>query len=183
MNHEFDTALYFALSACFGLQPSSSDASVLIREAYQEPENAPRAPRNTDVIYYSVVPDAAAQEAPPAYSSESYGESTQTPAVSAFSAWTMQVVCYGPHALANARKIRAFLFVDGPGFPRRILREAGLYLVPNPPEPMLLHELEGSLWRERADLMVSLRAVEKETHPVQRGTVTAAPAIVIQQNL
>ena len=51
--------------------------------------------------------------------------------------------------LSNARKIRAFLFADGPGFPRTILRKAGIRPVPDPPEPMLLHEPEGSLWRER----------------------------------
>ena len=92
---------------------------------------------------------------------------------------TLQIVCYGPHALSNARKIRAFLYVDGPGFPRSILRKAGLYPVPDPPEPMLLHEPEGSLWRTRADLTVSLRAEEKETHPVRRGAVTVPPAVII----
>ena len=31
-------AIYLALCACFGLNPSSPEASVLIRSAYQEPE-------------------------------------------------------------------------------------------------------------------------------------------------
>ena len=57
--------IYKTLCACFGLSPSSVDASTLIREAYQDPENAPRPPRNTDVIYFSVEPDSAASEAPP----------------------------------------------------------------------------------------------------------------------
>ncbi len=47
------------------------------------------------------------------------------PTGSSFSAWTLQVVCYGPHAISNARKIRAFLLVDGPGFSRAILRQPG----------------------------------------------------------
>ena len=51
MNQEFSTVIYSALCACFGLQTGSAGASVLIREAYAEPENAPRPPRNTDVIY------------------------------------------------------------------------------------------------------------------------------------
>ena len=172
-------AIYVALCACFGLMASTRQASILIREAYQEPENAPRPPRNTDVIYYSVVPDAAAQEAPPVYREESHGDSSQTPTVSAFSAWTLQIICYGPHALMNARKIRAFLYVDGPGLPRSILRKAGLYPVPDPPEPILLHEPEGSLWRERADLTVSLRAEETQTHSVRRGAITVPPAVII----
>ncbi len=173
-------AVFQALCACFGLMPSSRQASILIREAYQEPENAPRPPRNTDVIYYSVAPDTAAQEAPPVYGVETAGQELQILVVSAFSAWTLQVICYGPHALSNTQKIRAFLFVDGPGFPRNILRKAGLYPVPDPPEPMLLHEPEGSLWRQRADLTVSLRMEEKETHPVQRGAITVPPAVSIQ---
>ena len=177
-----NSAIYQALCACLGLLPSSSDASILIREAYQEPENAPRPPRNTDVIYYSFVPDVAAQEAPPAYSEEDFLSASHAPSVSSFSAWILQIICYGPHALSNARKIRAFLFVDGPGFPRALLRNAGLYPVPDPPEPMLLHEPEGSLWRQRADLTVSLRAAEKETHPARRGAITVAPGVILRQS-
>ena len=120
MNQEIRTALYSALCACFGLPPSSAQASVLIREAYQEPE--------------------------------------------------------------NARKIRAFLFLDGSGLPRSILRKAGIRPVPDPPEPLALHEPEGSLWRLRADLTVSLRMEEKLTHPAGRYAVAAAPAVVIHPN-
>ncbi len=173
------STIYQALCACFGLAPTSTQASALLREAYQDPEPAPRPPRNTDIIYYSVAPDAAAREAPPAYSEEVLLPAFHMPAVSCFSAWTLQVVCYGPHALSNARKIRAFLYVDGPGFPRSILRKAGIRPVPDPPEPMLLHEPEGSLWRQRADLTVSLRREEKETHPARRGAVTVPPAVLI----
>ena len=151
--------IYNALCACFRLSPSSAEASVLIREAYQEPENAPRPPRNTDVIYYSVSPDAAAPEAPPAYTADIPGQASHVPAVSAFSAWTLQIVCYGPYAL----------------------RKAGVYPVPDPPEPVLLHEPEGSLWRKRADLTVSLRAEETKTHPVRRGAVTVAPAVILHR--
>ena len=131
------------------------------------------------MIYYSMAPDPAAVEAPPAYSAENPVQASHVPSVSSFSAWTLQVICYGPHALANARKIRAFLFVDGPGFPRNILRQAGLYPVPDPPEPMLLHEPEGSLWRERADLTVSLRAEEILIHSERRGAVADVPAVII----
>ena len=151
----------------------------MIRESYQEPENAPRPPRNKDVVYYSVAPDPVAMEAPPAYIPEDASQASHAAAVSPFSAWTLTVVCYGPHALENARKIRAFLFLDGAGFPRAVLRKAGLYPVPDPPEPMLLHEPEGSLWRQRADLAVSLRAEETQTHPARRNAVTAAPAVQI----
>ena len=172
-------AIYKALCACFGLSPSSSEASLLIREAYQEPENAPRPPRSTDVIYYSAEPDPSAAEAPPVYANDSPASASHIPVVLSFSAYRLQIVCYGPHALENARKIRALLYLDGSGYPRAILRKAGLYPVPDPPEPMLLHEPEGSLWRERADLTVLLRAEEKETHPARRGAVTVPPAVRI----
>ena len=180
MSQEFSTILYAALCACFGLNPSSSEASVLLREAYQDPENAPRPPRNTDVIYYSAAPDPAAAEAPPAYAAENASQASHVPLVSSFSAWTLTVVCYGPHALENARKIRAFLFLDGAGFPRAVLRKAGLYPVPDPPEPMLLHEPEGSLWRQRADLTVSLR-VRDEQRSQARGSIQSAPAVIIRK--
>ena len=179
MSQEFKTIIYPALCACFGMNPSSAAASVLIREVYLEPESAPRPPRNADVVYYSIAPDPAAREAPAVYSEENAAQGFHAAAVSSFSAWTMQIICYGPHALRNARKIRVFLYVDGPGFPRSILRKAGLYPVPDPPEPMLLHEPEGSLWRTRADLTVSLRAEEKEVHPVRRGAIENVPAVII----
>ena len=169
--------IYKALCACFGLAPSSPEASLLIREAYQEPENAPRPPRSTDVIYYSAEPDPSAAEAPPVYANDSPASASHIPVVSSFSAYRLQIVCYGPHALENARKIRAFLYLDGSGYPRAILRKAGLYPVPDPPEPMLLHEPEGSLWRERADLTVSLRTEETQTHPTRRNAITAIPAV------
>ena len=159
----------------------NKEASILIRPAYQEPENAPRPTRSTDVIYYSISPDVSAQEAPPAYSSDNPAAASHVPVVSSYSAWTLQVICYGPHALLNARKIRAFLFVDGPGFPRAILRQAGIRPVPDPPEPLWLHEPEGSLWRERADLTIRLRMEEKETHPGGRGAVTVPPAILLRR--
>ena len=180
MNQQMNTNLFSALCACFGLKSSSAAAAVLIRESYAEPENAPRPPRNTDVIYYSLEPDAA-PEPPKVYASENPSAASHTPSVSSFSAWRLQVVCYGPHALENARKIRLFLYLDGSGYPRSILRKAGIWPVPDPPEPQLLHEPEGSLWRQRADLTVSLRAEEKETHPARRGAVASAPAVVIRR--
>ena len=172
--------IYRALCACFGLLPSSADASMLIREAYQEPENAPRPPRNTDVIYYSVEPDSAATEAPPEYTKENAADASFALAVSTFAAWKLQVICYGPHALTNARQIRAFLYVDGSNMPRGILRKAGIRPIPKPPEPLLLHEPEGSLWRLRCDLTIQLCREEKQMHPTKLGAVGVVPVVVIK---
>lgn len=173
-----NTAIYSALCACFGLSPTSAEAALLIREAYQEPENNPRPPRSADVIYYSAEPDTAAGEMPPAYAltrrGAAFGES-----VDLFAAFRLLVVCYGPHALENARKIRAFLFVDGANCPRSILRQAGLYPVPQPPEPLLLREPEGSLWRQRADLAVSVYARETLVHAAAKNAIRVAPAVIV----
>ena len=73
---------------------------------------------------------------------------------------------------------QAMLYLDGSGFPRRILRDAGIYPVPNPPQPSLLHEEEGSLWRKRADLTVSLRVRYEQTART-RGSIQSAPAVII----
>lgn len=174
-----NTAIYRALCACFGLSPSSEEASVLIREAWQDPENNPRPPRDANVIYYSVLPDPAAREDPPAYAGENPAAASHVPAVSRFTAWSLQIVCYGPGALENAKRIRSLLFLDGAGYPRAILRKAGIRPVPDPNAPVLLHEPEGSLWRRRADLTVSLRMEEKESHPARRGAVALPPPVVI----
>ncbi len=171
--------IYSALCACFGLEPSPAAASVLIREAYQDPEPAPRPPRSANVIYYSLEPDTASSEAPPSYEVETPAFSSFFPAVSSFATWKLQVVCYGPEALENARRIRAFLFLDGTGMPRMILRQVGLFPVPDPPEPLALHEPEGSLWRLRADLTVSLRASEKQAYSSRQGAVAVVPEVII----
>lgn len=84
MSQEFKTIIYPALCACFGMNPSSAAASVLIREAYLEPENAPRPPRNADVVYYSIAPDPAAREAPAVYSEENAAQGFHAAAVSSF---------------------------------------------------------------------------------------------------
>ena len=79
-----------------------------------------------------------------------------------------------------ALRIRHMLYLDGAGFPRRILREAGIYPVPDPPQPSLLHEEEGSLWRKRADLTVSLR-VREEQRGQARGSIHSAPAVILHK--
>jgi len=176
------TAIYQALCACFGLSPSSTDASILIREAYQDPENAPRPPRNTDVIYFTVEPDTAAEEPPPEYHADNPQQSSYVPSVATYAAWRLQVICYGPHALTNARKIRAFLYVDGTNMPRCILRKASIRPIPEPPEPLLLHEPEGSLWRLRCDLMIQLRKEEKLTYTSRRNAIVIPPSVVINRS-
>ena len=173
-------AIYKALCACLGLPHTSTEASILIREAYQDPENAPRPPRNADVIYFTIEPDPAATEPPQEYHAENPTQSSYVPTTAQYAAWKLQIICYGPHALQNARQIRAFLYIDGANMPRCILRKAGIRPIPEPPEPLLLHEPEGSLWRLRCDLTIQLRREEKQTHPVRQGAVAVAPAVRVR---
>ena len=52
MNYElYRTAIFDALCACVNLDRHSREAAALIHEAYAEPENVPRPPRNRNVIY------------------------------------------------------------------------------------------------------------------------------------
>ena len=180
------TAIYYALCACLGLIPSSDEAASLIMEAYTEPENAPQPPRNRDVIYYSLLRDDPRNDGYQVpiddvlcSSASAYSRSAS---VSSFLSYQLVIVCYGPHAESNAHQIRTFFYLDGSGFPRAILRKAGIYPLPRPAQPLLIHEPEGSLWRNRADLMISLRVTDTATCSKQRGIITTPPAVILRSS-
>ena len=175
----FHPAIFDALCACLGLDKNSSEAVTLIHEAYAEPENVPRPGRNRNVIYWTVLQEPGS-EIPAAYMAEGGTAGRHTPVVYTTLKYQLIIVCYGPACEAYASRIRSMLFLDGSGFPRRILRSAGIFPVPDPPQPAILHEEEGSLWRKRADLTVSLR-VREEMRGQARGSVTTAPAVVIHR--
>ena len=54
---------------------------------------------------------------------------------------------------------------------------AGIFPVPDPPQPSLLHEEKGSLWRKRADLTIQLR-VRNEQRARARDSISTVPAVV-----
>ena len=180
MSQEFKTIIYPALCACFGMNPSSAAASVLIREAYLEPENAPRPPRNRNVIYWTLLRDPASDPVSTATCTEAAGAGRNTPVVYTTLKYRLIIVCYGPASEAYAHRIRHMLYLDGRGFPRQILRAAGIFPIPDPPQPQLLHEEEGSLWRKRADLTIELRVREEQTGPT-RSSINTAPAVIIHR--
>ena len=177
-NSAFHTAIFDALCACLNLNRNSAEAAALIREAYAEPENSPQPPRNRNVIYWTVLQDPASDPVSTEVRNENGSSGFHTPVVYTTLKYQLIIVCYGPACEAYASRIRALLYVDGSGFPRRILRDAGIFPVPDPPPVVLLHEEEGSLWRKRADLTVSLR-VRQETAGPARGAVKVAPAIIM----
>ena len=173
----FNTAIFDALCACLNLAPSSRDAIALIHEAYADPESVPRPPRNRNAIYWTVQQDPLSDPVSTAYHAVSSG-SSHSPIVYTTLKYQLVIVCYGPASEEYAWRIRTMLYLDGAGFPRRILRDAGIYPIPDPPQPSLLHEEEGSLWRKRADLVISLRVRQEDRGP-GRGSIISPPAISI----
>ena len=175
------TAIFDAFCACLGLGRDSREAAALIQEAYTEPENAPRPPRNRNVIYWTLLQDPASDPVSTAYNPEPAGSGRNSVTVYTTLKYQLIIVCYGPDAEEYALRIRSMLYLDGSGFPRRILRDAGIYPVPDPPQPAILYEEEGSLWRKRADLTISLR-VQFETQALSKGSIQSAPVVRIIQN-
>ena len=173
------SAVFDALCACLELSSSSTDASALIRRAYQEPEPAPQPPRSQSVIYYDLQSDSDPVMSYQTPTNENPASSSAIPTVSSFLSYRLLVVCYGPRAEEYAHRIRSFLYLDGRGYPRRILRAAGIYPVPRPPQPVILHEEEGSLWRRRADLTISLRVKDTLQRTGRRFSISDPPAISI----
>ena len=68
---------------------------------------------------------------------------------------------------------------DGSGYPRSILRKAGLYPLPQPPMPVLIYEEEGALFRRRADLAISLRVQDTLIRENRRPGIAQPPAVNI----
>ena len=177
MNYElFREAVFDALCACLNL--TESEGVKLIHEAYAEPENVPRPARNKNVIYWTVLQDLASDPVSTEWNNEAGGSGTHVPTVCTTVKYHLVIVCYGPACEAYASRIRHMLYLDGRGFPRQILRNAGIFPVPDPPQPALLHEEEGSLWRKRADLTISLR-VRDEQRAQARSAISLPPAVVL----
>ena len=173
----FHTAIFDALCACLDLDRTSAEAVALIHEAYAEPENVPRPPRSRNVIYWTALQDPSSDPVSTEYSTEAGDAGSHIPVVCTTLKYQLIVVCYGSDAETYAGRIRAMLYLNGSGFPRKILRDAGIYPVPDPPPPSILYEEEGSLWRRRADLTISLRVREEQRFSA-RGTIQSVPAVI-----
>ena len=176
----FHTAIFDALCACLNL--IASEGVKLIHEAYAEPENAPRPARNKNVIYWTVLQDPASDPVSTEWNNSPATRGTHVPTVSTTVKYHLDIVCYGPACETYSSRIRHMLYLDGRGFPRQILRNAGIFPVPDPPQPLLLHEEEGSLWRRRADLTIQLRVRDEQTAQL-RNSISIAPAVVIHRGI
>ena len=189
----FHTAVFDALCACLNL--SAAEGIKLIHEAYAEPENVPRPARTKNVIYWTALQDLTSD---PVSTEQGDGSArsvsgrnyrtvpdvslsgTHTPVIYTTLKYNLVIVCYGPACEEYASRIRSMLFLDGRGFPRQILRAAGIYPIPDPPQPSILYEEEGSLWRKRADLTVQLR-VRDEQRSQARSSIISPPAVVFHR--
>ncbi len=174
----FHTAIFDALCACLNL--TELEGVELIHEAYAEPENVPRPTRNKNVIYWTVLQDPSADPVSTEWNNETGTSGTHLPMVCTTVKYNLVIVCYGPACEEYARRIRHMLYLDGRFFPRQFLRDAGIFPVPDPPQPSLLHEEEGSMWRKRADLTVQLR-VRDELTAQSRNAITTAPAVILRR--
>ena len=176
----FNTAIFQALCACLELSASSAEASSLIRPFPNDPENPPVPPRSANVIYYDIHPEEAPDAGYQTFTSEEPTSSSAKASVSSFLPFRLILVCYGPDCERNAHRIRSFLFLDGSGYPRSILRKAGIYPVPRPPMPVLLDEEEGALLRKRADLTISLRVKDTLIRENRRFGIAEPPAVILK---
>ena len=174
----FHTAIFDALCACLNL--TEAEGLKLIHEAYAEPENVPRPARTKNVIYWTSLQDMSSDPISTEWNNDTGTGGTHVPTVCTTVKYNLVIVCYGPACEEYARRIRHMLYLDGSGFPRRILRNAGIFPVPDPPQPALLHEEEGSLWRKRADLTIQLR-VRDELTAQARNSISTAPAVIIRR--
>ncbi len=180
MTDEIRRAIYRALCACLELAPDSREASGLIRPVMPQGENPPRMPRSENAIYYDLLPDTAPDAGYAAAAGENPEAGTAVPAVTSFMPYRLLLVCYGPGSEWNARRIRSFLYLDGSGYPRRILREAGIFPVPRPPMPVLLHEEAGGMIRRRADLLIRLGIRETIARSGRQYEILRAPAVILR---
>lgn len=178
-----NTAVFSALCSCFSLDPASSDAAILIQKAYQPDENPIIPPADRDVVYYYLESDSDSDDIHMTQIPAIYGKHEIVPTagkgfVDSVLGYRLVLICYGPHAESNARKVRHAIYVDGYGNPKSILRKAGIHLVPDSPQPSISREPEGSLWRERADVSILLRVKDQQYY--NRETIVSGPEINVK---
>ena len=70
------------------------------------------------------------------------------------------LVFYGQDCERWALHCRSFIFLDGVGKPRHLLRSVGLFLIPSPPPPSIAYEETSKTFRKRADLVIQARLVD-----------------------
>ena len=172
----YDRAVFRALRAALGMNEAEGNRHLV--RAYQDALPVNPGPE-MNVCYYQIVTEAQGK---------GYSETTvegNVPSVFEFFPGRLVMVFYGPDSERWARRCMEFLFLDGKGMPRQILREVGIFPVPNWYGPEVVYEESGKVWRKRADLVVPVRVrVNEEYGSVvsgtisEIGTIAEAPGIV-----
>ena len=181
MTPEITDILFQALCACLEISPSAASSSALVRRSFQDPEPAPPLPRNRNAVFFDLVPENAPDAGYATYTQENPQSVSAFPAVSSFLPYRLVIVCYGPDCEKNAQKIRSFLYLDGNGYPRSILRKNGIYPVPRPPMPVLIREETGGQFRFRADLTVQMRIKETLVRENRRNAINQVQPVIIRR--
>ena len=172
----YDRAVFRALRAALGM--NEAEGSRHLVRAYQDAPPVNPGPE-MNVCYYQIVTEAQGK---------GYSETAvegNVPSVFEFFPGQLVMVFYGPDCERWARRCLEFLFLDGKGMPRQILREVGIFPVPNWYGPEVIYEENGKVWRKRADLVVPVWVrVNEEYGSVvsgtisEIGTIAEAPTIV-----
>ena len=157
--------LYDALSAC--------GSSVAYIRAFQPDGTIPQPPRDKDVCYFDLSPVRAPD---PKYTTVDRSHPvndfyTRTVPVS------LKLYFYGPNAEDHAYRVRTMFFSDAV---KSTLRKNGIVPVPEPEEPVSLPEIEGTMWRKRCDLTISLRLLQSFT--AEGSSVLVPPELDINRN-
>ena len=147
--------VFQALRAALLLSPE--EASAHLFRAYADPPPAEPSPSENFCYYhFQTDPNSAVLQ-------ETLLDS-DTPEVFSFIPCTLTLVCYGPDCEAWAHRLQSFLFLDGAGEPRQLLRSAGLFPIPSRRPPSILFEESGKTFRKRADLVIPLRLRSNESY-------------------
>jgi len=174
----YDRVVFRALRAALGL--NAEEGSRHLVRAYQDAPPVNPGPE-TNVCYYQIVTEGEGK----VYTETTVSENV--PCVFEFVSGRLVLVFYGPACERWARRCLEFLFLDGKEMPRQILREAGIFPVPDGYRPSVVYEENGKVWRKRTDLVVPVRIRVNEEYGsvisgerTEIGTISEVPEISIQ---
>ena len=157
--------LYEVLTAC--------DSSATFIRAFQPVGTVPQPPRDKDVCYFDLAPVRAPDHRYTTVDRSHSANDLYTRTVPV----ALKLYFYGPNAEDHAYRVRTVLFTDAV---KSRLRQNGIVPIPSPEEPVSLPEIEGTMWRKRCDLTISLRVLQ--TFTVEGTAVTVPPELYTHQN-
>ncbi len=168
-------AFYDALCAVFQVDPTAQSSLDRFIPAYVDGVMTPQEDRNVDVCYYAI-----SEEQGTDFDYVMQEDKEDKVVVKKTIPVNILTTFYGPHADSDAEKFWSRLQVDtGYGSARSILRGKKITLRGKPRRPVTMPpEIEGSIWRRRCDVQVSLSYLDTETLATR--TVTKVPEINIK---